>query len=127
MLLVFQMCEGPLCPWSYGSLICNYLRNQCLSPLMWVRIPIRARCTTLYDKVCQWRATGPWFTPGFPVSSTNKTDHHDMAEILLRVALNTIKPTNQIKYVDVCIQAFGTTFQYVRLCYPEFLIMYFIL
>ena len=30
-----------------------------------------------------------------PVSSTNETDHHDIAEILLKVALNTIKPTNQ--------------------------------
>ena len=27
-----------------------------------------------------------------PVSSTNKTDHHDIAEILLKVALSTIKP-----------------------------------
>ena len=27
-------------------------------------------------------------------SSTNKTDRHDMTEILLKVALNTIKPTN---------------------------------
>jgi hypothetical protein len=25
-----------------------------------------------------------------PVSSTNKTDHHDITEILLKVALNTI-------------------------------------
>jgi hypothetical protein len=29
----------------------------------------------------------------FPVSSTNKTDRHDIAEILLKVALNTIKQT----------------------------------
>ena len=27
-----------------------------------------------------------------PVSSTNKTDHHDITEILLKVALNTITP-----------------------------------
>ena len=30
------------------------------------------------------------FLPGTPVSSTNKTGRHDMAEILLKVALNTI-------------------------------------
>jgi hypothetical protein len=30
------------------------------------------------------------FSPGFPVSSTNKTDRHDITEILLNVALNTI-------------------------------------
>ena len=82
--------------WSYGtcSWIYNYLCNQCLSPLMlWVRILIRVRCTTLCDKVCQWLATGLWFSPGPPVSSTNKTDHHDITEILLKVALNTITLT----------------------------------
>jgi len=31
--------------------------------------------------------TGRWFSP---VSSTNKTDHHDITEILLNVALKTI-------------------------------------
>ena len=42
-------------------------------------------------KVCQWLATGWWFSLGPPVSSTNKTDRHDITEILLKVALNTIK------------------------------------
>jgi len=31
-----------------------------------------------------------WFFPGTPVSSTNKSDRHDITEILLKVALNTI-------------------------------------
>jgi hypothetical protein len=44
----------------------------------------------LCDKVCQWLATGRWFSPGPPVSSTNKTDHLDIAEISLKVALSTI-------------------------------------
>ena len=90
--------------WSYGSWIYNYLCNQCLSPLMlWVRITISARCTTLCDNVCQWLATGRWFSLGTPVSSTNKTDPRDIPEILLIVALNTIKP-NQIesKCVPFC-------------------------
>jgi hypothetical protein len=87
--------EGPSWPWSYGSWI--YRCNQCQSPLMlWVRISIRARCTTLCDKVCQWHATGRWFSPGPPVSSTNKTDRHDITEILLKVVLNTIKQTKTI-------------------------------
>jgi hypothetical protein len=35
-----------------------------------------------------------WFSPGAPVSSTNKTDRHDITEILiLKVALNTMKPS----------------------------------
>jgi hypothetical protein len=37
-----------------------------------------------------------WFSPDPPVSSTNKTDRHDIAEILLKVALNTIKQTVNI-------------------------------
>jgi len=86
--------EGSLWPWSHGSWIYNYLCNQCLSPLMLlVWIAIRTRCTTLCDKVGQWLATGRWFSPGLPVSSTNKTDHQDMTEILLNVALNIITLT----------------------------------
>jgi hypothetical protein len=50
---------------------------------------------TLCDKVCQRLETGRWFSPGTPVSSTNKTDFHDIAEIVLKVALNTINQTNQ--------------------------------
>ena len=40
--------------------------------------------------VHQWIATGRWFSPDTPVSTTNKTDHQDTTEILLKVALNTI-------------------------------------
>jgi hypothetical protein len=43
-----------------------------------VRISIRARRSTLYDKVCQCLATGRWFSPVTPVLSTNKTDRHDI-------------------------------------------------
>ena len=67
-----------------------YLCNQCISPLkLLVRIPIISGVfdTTLYDKVCPWLAAGRSFSP---VSSTNKTDRHDVAEILLKLALNTI-------------------------------------
>ena len=46
------------------------------------------RCLYLFV-CCQRHATGRWFSPGTPVSSTNKTDRHDIAEILLKVALNT--------------------------------------
>jgi hypothetical protein len=49
--------------------------------------------TTLWDKVYQWLATDRWFSPGTPVSSTIKTDHHDIAEILLKVALSNITLT----------------------------------
>ena len=51
----------------------------------------------LCDKVCQWLAAGRWFSPGTPVSFPNKTDRHDIAEILLKVALNTINQPNQFR------------------------------
>jgi hypothetical protein len=44
------------------------------------------------DKVSHWLATGQWFSPGTPVSSTNKIDHHNITEILLKVALKHNKP-----------------------------------
>jgi hypothetical protein len=45
-------------------------------------------------KVYQLLAHGRWFSPGTPASSTTKTGRHDIAEILLKVALNT-KISNQ--------------------------------
>ena len=53
----------------------------------------------LCDKVCQSLATGRWFCPGTPVSSTNKIDRHDIAEILLKVALNIINQTKPINKI----------------------------
>ena len=88
--------DGP--SWSYGSWIYNYLCNQYLSsPTLWVRIPLRRSVlnTTLCDKVCQWLATGQWFSWGTLVSSTNKTDLYDITEILLKVALSTRTVTSQ--------------------------------
>ena len=84
---------GPSWSWSYGSWIHNYLCNQCLSPLkLWVWILLKQGVlnTTLCHKVSQWLATCRWFSLGTPVSSTNKTDRHDITEILLKVALSTI-------------------------------------
>jgi hypothetical protein len=54
--------------------------------------------------------TGQWFSPGPPVSSTNKTDSHDIAEILLKVALNTIKQTTIKHYFNM--EARGHTYMY---------------
>jgi len=93
---IFNYYEVPSWSWSYDSGIYNYLCNKCLSPLaLWVRIPLRRGVlnTALCDKVCQWLAAGRWFSPGTPVSSTNKSDRHDITEIWLKVALITIALT----------------------------------
>jgi hypothetical protein len=50
----------------------------------------KKECTCLAavsDKVYQLLAHGRWFSPGTPASSTTKTGCHDIAEILLKVAL----------------------------------------
>jgi hypothetical protein len=67
----------------------------------WVRTrlcKLQKGCTRLAaanDKVYQLLAHGRWFSPGTPVSSTTKTGRHDIAQIWLKVALNT-KKLNQI-------------------------------
>ena len=52
------------------------------------------RLASASNKVYQLLAPGRWLSPGTPSSSTTKTGHDDIAEILLNVTLNT---TNQIK------------------------------
>jgi len=57
----------------------------------------KKECTQLAaacEKVYQLPDHGRWFSSATPASSSTKTDRHDIAEILLKVALNTI---NQIK------------------------------
>jgi hypothetical protein len=45
---------------------------------------------------------GRWFSPGTPASSTTKTGRHDIAEILLKVALKhqKIKKSNHLRFTD---------------------------
>jgi hypothetical protein len=58
--------------------------------------------TTLCDKVWQSHAAGRWFSPCTPVFYTNKTDRHDITEILLKIALNIInQPQNYRCYRQV--------------------------
>ena len=48
------------------------------------------------DKVYQLHAHDRWFSPGIPASSTTKTGRHDIAEILLKMALKHQKSINLI-------------------------------
>jgi hypothetical protein len=64
---------------------------------------------TLCYKVCQWLATGRWFSPGTPVPSTNKTDRLDRTEILLKVALSTITPVIMFNFDFLYIKNTYTT------------------
>jgi hypothetical protein len=72
------------------------LPNNSYKPItntVWVRARLcrlQKGCNRLAaasDKVYQLLAHGRWFSPGTPASSTTKTGRHDIAEILLKVAL----------------------------------------
>jgi hypothetical protein len=54
------------------------------------------------DEVYQLLAHGRWFSPGTPASSSTKTGRHDIAEKLLKVALNT---KNQIKSNQIVLSS----------------------
>jgi hypothetical protein len=56
-----------------------------------------ARLAAASDQVYQLLAHGRWFSPSTPASSNTKTGRHDIAEILLKVALSTKIKSNQIK------------------------------
>jgi len=62
---------------------------------VWVRAQVcklQKGCTRLAaasDNVYQLLAQGRWFSPDTPASSTTKTGRHDIAEILMKVVLNT--------------------------------------
>ena len=52
--------------------------------------------TTLYDKVCSELRQVGGFPPSNLVSSTNKSDNHDIIEILLKMVLNAINPIQSL-------------------------------
>ena len=80
------------------------LKLRCLSPLiLCICIPRMEKCTTLCGIVCQW------FSLGTLVSSANKADRHDITEILLKVTLNTIKPTNLLYVYNYSIEIWSVT------------------
>ena len=92
--------KGSLWPWSYDRWFFNYLSNQCLSPLrLWVRILLKARCTrynsmwsSLPVVTCD-RSVVFFGGGGSPVSCSWTTERmHDVTEILLKVALNSMSP-----------------------------------
>jgi hypothetical protein len=66
----------------------------------------KKECTRLAatsDEVFQLLAHGRWFSPGTPASSTTKTGGHDIAEILLKVALKHQKSNqNDMNIKEAC-------------------------
>jgi hypothetical protein len=84
----------------WGRALVAHTTHTSLSPIWCGFVPsfvsYKKGCTRLAaasDKVYQLLAHGRWFSPGTPASSTTKTGRHDIAEILLTVALSTIYQT----------------------------------
>ena len=73
--------------------------------------------STRSDKVYQLLAHGRWFFPGTPTSSTSKTGRHDIAEILLKVALNT--KNQSINQLDTGINRGGLKYHYIIVLVPS--------
>jgi hypothetical protein len=79
--------------WSYSYTDWLYLKVVVFSDHFKCRrqlCKLQKGCTRLAsasDKVYQLLAQGRWFSSGTPASSTTKTGRHDIAEILLKVAL----------------------------------------
>jgi hypothetical protein len=69
---------------------------------VWVRTrlcKLQKGCTRLAaasDKVYQLLAHGQWFSPGIPASSITNTDRHGIAELMLKVTLNTKNKSNHV-------------------------------
>jgi len=70
-------------------------------------------------------AHGRWFSPGAPASFTTKTGRHDIAEILLKVALSKI---NQIKSQKIFLKyVLVMSFNYKIIVLTQYLEAYFII
>jgi hypothetical protein len=72
-----------------------------LSPIRLCKL--QKGCTRLAaasDQVYQLLAHGRWFSPDTPASSTTKTGRHDIAEILLKVALKHQKSNQSINQLN---------------------------
>ena len=95
--------EGPSRSWSYGSWIYNHLCNQCQTKVVSSNAADGELYSIQHYVLNSFSVTCD--RTGTPVSSTNKkTDRHDISEILLKVALNTISLTpifkNDIKRIN---------------------------
>ena len=80
-----------VCPFSFCPVWCLSIYD------FWLPLPYFQDCfanyTLLMEDQLQRLPTGQWFSPGIPVTSTNKTDRYDIAKILLKVALSTLWPS----------------------------------
>jgi hypothetical protein len=97
------------------------LPNNSYKPIIntaWVRArlcKLQKGCTRLAaasNKIYQLLAHGRWFSPGTPASFITKTGRHDIAEILLKVALNTINQS-----INLFVFNLGVVYSIIRVIF----------
>ena len=106
-LLYMYICHCKSCVSLSNTCTCTYVivSHVCPSLIHVVRpgfVSYKKGCTRLAagsDKVFQLLAHGRWFSPGTPAFSTTETGRHDIAEILLKVALK-LQKSNQINLIQ---------------------------
>ena len=85
-----------------------------IHPSIFIFLNYKKGCTLLTaasDKVYQLPAHGRWFSPGTAASSTTKTGRHDIAEILLKVALKHQK-SKSFFFIDIQMFIYIFTIKY---------------
>ena len=114
--------------WGRGGT--DYLSNQCQSPLkLWVWNPLMSRCiwySIMWQSLsvtCDRLVVFSWYSS----FSTNKTDHQDVTEILLKVKLNTITLTSNpqwgLLYYYIYFIAFSSLTVIKRISSSSFVLM----
>jgi hypothetical protein len=81
-----------------------FLRRP-LGPTKWGRLVV-ASLNPVHGEVCSMQyyvLVCQCFSPGTRLSSINKTEHNDIIEILLKVALNTINLKPNASNVCSCL------------------------
>ena len=56
--------------------------------------------TLMMENICPYLYHGRWFSPGTPTFSTTKTGRHDIAEILLKMALKHQKSKSNALFIN---------------------------
>ena len=99
------MCKNTPCRAMYKNTPCraiakvasNFVKHYFLHECLYSYAKVNSTMALCSIYVYILLAHGQWFSPGTPASSTTKTGRHDIAEILLKVALKK----NQI-YIYIC-------------------------
>jgi hypothetical protein len=65
------------------------------------------------DQAYPLLAHGRWFSPVTLVTSTTKAGRHDIAEILLKVALKHKKSKSKIKSIGLSLRQIGLEVEYM--------------